>query len=216
MTERATRILSLQRDHVTETVAGISLRRYLVDSIDGDGYLVLEDLASGEVEDEPYVALDTPGGYAAGDEVYVAEVMGRGGLGSSTRIVVGKPGGGTSGRIEMADTDAVGGNNTTTNFATVKTLSVPLPAGMWSIVAVGSLLMSHSVNQAAWRIVIDGNAATEHALSMVTEERFEAAHDRSGIAGGRTVDVTLQARSVTAGTTTWRNPSLRVTAMRTG
>jgi hypothetical protein len=49
----------------------------------------------------------------------------------------------------------------------------------------------------------------------VTEERFGVAHAVEDIAGGRTINVRVQFRSNTAGTTSARNPSVQAIAVRT-
>jgi hypothetical protein len=74
--------------------------------------------------------------------------------------------------------------------------------------------MSHSVNQASFRLEIDGQFSNTHTLSMVTEERFGAAFSRSGVAGGRTINVRVQFQSFTTGTTSARNPMISAVAVR--
>ena len=128
MTDKALQFWSQQRTMVHESVASGSLRRYIVDSVEDDtGYLILEDIASGETHDEPYLALDTPGGYGPGDYVFVAEVMARGVDGGSTRIVIGKPGNGASGRVFIADSQATADTPSTASVTTyAEAITVPV------------------------------------------------------------------------------------------
>ena len=208
---------ALHRANVQSSVASGSLRRMIVDSVEPDGKVVVREVGTGDVHDEPYLALASPSPYVAGDYVIVGEVMGRGLDTGSTRVVLGKAGINSASVISVADSQATSSTPTTSSTATYAdaiTVTVALPAGTWAVAAEGSLLMSHNVSQASWRIEIDGNASSPHTLSMVTEERFAAAHRVASVTGGRTIAVKVQFRSFTAGTTSARNPMLSVTAVR--
>lgn len=219
MSEHGTRLFGLINDRVSTMVAGVSLRRYRVAGIEPDGTLALEDLATGEVDGESYFALDSPTPYEVGNYVMVGEVIGRGSNASSTRVVIGKRGANSPpvvSEVKSQSTADTASTASVTTYANAMTLAVVLPSGTWAVMASGSVLLSHSVNQGSWRIEIDGDAPSPETLSMVTEERFAASHKLAGVAGNRTIQVRVQYRSSTAGTTSARNPSLTVTAIRTG
>jgi hypothetical protein len=209
----------LHNRNVRSSVASGSLRRMVVDAVEADGTVIVREVGTNDVHDEPYQALASPSPYAAGDYVIVGEVMGRGPESSSTRIVIGKAGVNSPSTISDAKSQATSDTPTTTNippaaFVNAITLPLVLPAGTWTVSAQGSVLMSHSVNQASFRLEIDGQFSNTHTLSMVTEERFSAAFSRSGVTGGRTINVRVQFQSFTAGTTSARNPMISAVAVR--
>jgi hypothetical protein len=214
---RAAAFWSLTRDTVRSSVANGSLRRMVVDSVEPDGTLVVREVGTNTVHDEPYQALASPSPYQAGDYVIVGEVMGRGSDSGTTRIVVGKAGINSASTVGDSKSQATSDTPSTadvTNFVNVITLALTLPGGTWAVNAQGSVLMSHNVNQASFRVEIDGTFGNTHTLSMVTEERFAAAHSVASVSGGRTINVRMQVRSFTAGTTSSRNPVITVTAVR--
>lgn len=218
MTDHIDQLLVLTRDHIRARVADGSLRRMIVNSIEPDGSLVLREVGTGTIHEEPYRALAGPSSYLVDDYVLVGEVMGRGSATGVTRVVLGKFGNNSPQTITDAASASTSTTPSTSNVTTYQdalTLSLALPAGTWTVTAHGGLALSHSVNQANWRIEIDGNAPTGHTLSLVTEQQVMAAHRRTGVAGGRTIAIKVQMKSLTAGTTTARNPHVMVTAVRT-
>ena len=219
MTDHATRFWSMQRDHVRTSVANGSLRRMIVNSIEPDGTLVLREVGTNVVHDEPYLALASLSPYAVNDYVIVGEVMGRGEGSGVTRVVIGKPTNNSPLVISDGSSDSLATTPSTadvTNYANAITFNLALPAGTWTITAHGDLLLAHNVNRANWRLEIDGNASTAHTASLVTEKRVAAHHTRSNVTGDRTVAIRLAFKSLDAGTASARNPSISVTAVRTG
>jgi hypothetical protein len=219
MTDHAVKLMTLQKETMQAGIANGSLRRMVVNSVETDGTLTLREVGTDVVHDEPYLALASPSPYAAEDYVIVGEVMGRGSRGSSTRVVIGKPTNNSPVTLADAKSQATADTPNTSSISTYAdavVLSLVLAAGTWSVTAHGGLLLSHNVSQASWRIEIDGNAPSAHTLALVTEQKVNAAHSVTGIAGGRTITVKVQYRSFTAGTSTARNPSVMVTAIRTG
>jgi hypothetical protein len=218
MTDHATRAWALQRDTVYRSVAAGSLRRMIINSVEGDGTFQVREVGTGTVHDEPYIALDSTTGFAVDQYVIVGEIMGRGTEVGSTRVILGRVGAGSVGVIEEANSQSGSDTPSTssvTTFANAMTLPVALPAGTWSITASCDLLLSHNVNRGNWRVEIDGVGSTQHTLSMVTEERFAVGHKRTGLAGNRTINVNLQFKSFDAGTISARNPRIEVKAVRT-
>jgi hypothetical protein len=216
---RAAEFWNLHRANVRGSVGDASLRRMVVDSVEPDGTLVVREVGTNTVHDEPYLAIASPSPYQAGDYVIVGELIGRGAESGSTRVVLGKAGINSPSTISDAKSQATSDTVTTTNippaaFVNAITLPLVLPAGTWTVSAQGSVLMSHSVNQASFRLEIDGQFSNTHTLSMVTEERFGAAFSRTGIAGGRTINVRVQFQSFNAGTTSARNPMVSAVAVR--
>lgn len=217
MTDRATQFWSLHRDNVHSNVANSSLRRMIVDSVESDGKIVVREVGLNKVHDEPYLALASPSPYQAGDYVIVGEIMARGLVAGSTRVVIGKEGINSPSTISDAksqDASSTASTASVTTFANAITLGLVLPVGLWTVSAEGSVLLSHNVNQGSVRLEIDGNFSNTHTFPMVTENRFAAAFSVSGISGGRTINVRVQFRSFTAGTTTARNPMISATAVR--
>lgn len=210
---------ALHRANVQSSVANGSLRRMVVDSIEPDGKVIVREVGTNDIHDEPYLALASPSPYVAGDYVIVGEVLGRGPDSGSTRVVLGKAGINSPSTISDAKSQATSDTASTTNvppapFVSAITLALALPAGTWTVSAAGSVLLSHSVDRASFRLEIDGQVSNTHTLSMVTEERFGAAFSRSGIAGNRTINVRVMFQSFTAGTTSARNPMISATAVR--
>lgn len=219
MKQIATDLLASLYGDMNEDVANGSLKRYVVSSVDATtGNLFLAEVGSGDVHDEPYIALDNVTGYAAGDYVIVGEMIGRGADGSATRVVLGKRGANSPAVVMDAASQATAtpdaSTASTTTFGTAITLPLVLPAGTWAVKASGSILLSHNVSQGSWRIEIDGQFSNTHTLAMVTEQRFSAALAVANVAGGRTINVRMQYRSFTAGTTTARNPTVEAVATR--
>lgn len=218
MTDKATQFWSTLGSHVRTNVAGGSLRRMQVDSVEPDGMVVVKEVGINTVHDEPYLALASPSPYQAGDYVIVGTILGLGPDGTgSTRVVLGKAGINSPSTISDAKSQATADTASTANvttFANAITLGLVLPAGLWTVSAQGSVLLSHNVNQGSWRLEIDGNFSNTHTLAMVTENRFAAAFSVPDISGGRTINVRVQFRSFTAGTTTARNPVVSATAVR--
>jgi hypothetical protein len=218
VSDHAARLWALHRDNVKANVAAGSLRRMVVNAIEADGTIQVREVGTNVVHDEPYVALDGTTGFAIGQYVIVGEVMGRGPESGSTRIVLGRVGAGSAAMLVDAASQATADTTSTasvTTFANAITLTLTLGTGTWTVKASGSVLLSHNVNQGSWRMEIDGDFSNTHTLSMVTEERFGAAHRVAGISGGRTINVRVQYRSNTAGTTSARNPMVEATAVRT-
>jgi hypothetical protein len=218
VTDHATRAWALQRDTVYRSVAAGSLRRMIINSVEGDGTFQVREVGTGTVHDEPYIALDSTTGFAVDQYVIVGEIMGRGTEVGSTRVILGRIGAGSVGVIEDAKSQqdsSTASTSSVTTFANAITLALALPAGTWTVTADGSVLLSHNVNRGNWRVEIDGNASTQHTLPMVTEERFAATHRRTGLAGNRTININLQFKSFDAGTISARNPLITVKAVRT-
>jgi hypothetical protein len=220
MSDRFTpsQFLGLIRDGVQERVADGSLRRYVVSAIDVDGDVFVSEVGTGEAHDASYAVLDIAVPVAVGDYVIVGEIMGRGAEGSATRMVLGKRGANSPAVVTDAfnqQASSTPSTSSVTTFANAITLALVLPVGTWTVSAQGSVLLSHNVNEGSFRMEIDGDFSTTHSLPMVTEERFGVAHAVEDIAGGRTINVRVQFRSNTAGTTSARNPSVQAIAVRT-
>jgi hypothetical protein len=218
MTELAVNLASLMRDHVSRQVANGSLRRMQVVSVEDGGTLVCREVGTNTVHDEEYIAPAASGPHSPDDYVIVGEIIGRGTNRSSTRVVLANLSNLGQSTIASTKSQATSDTASTSNVSTYQdalTISLVLPAGTWTINAHGGLLLSHNVNQASWRLQIDGDAPTGHTLGLVTEQRVTAAHTLTNVSGGRTITVKVQFRSNTAGTSTARNPSLDVTAVRT-
>lgn len=219
MTDHATRALAMHRDHVRNSVANGSLRRMIVNSIEPDGTLVLREVGTGTVHDEAYLALASPSPYAVNDYVIMGEVMGRGEGSGTTRVVLGKATNNSPVVISDAASQSTSDTANTasvTTFANAITLNLALPAGTWTVKARGDVMLAHNVNRANVRIEIDGTFSTQHTLALVTEARVVATHTRSGLAGDRTIAIRVLFKSFDAGTASARNPSIEVTAVRTG
>jgi hypothetical protein len=218
MTDHAQKLWALHRDNVVRNVADGSLRRMVVNAVEPDGTIQVREVGTNVVHDEPYKALDSTTGFAVGEYVIVGEVMGRGSELSRTRVVLGRMGASSAAVIEdVASNQAatVGNTSSVVSFVNAISLSMALPAGTWTVTASGDVLLSHNSNRGNIRVEIDGNAPAEHTQTMVTEQRFAAAHKRVGLTGDRTITVNLQYKSFDAGTTTARNPRIEVKAVRT-
>jgi hypothetical protein len=218
VTDHATRAWALQRDTVYRSVASGSLRRMIIHAVEGDGTFQVREVGTDTVHDEPYIALDSTTGFDVDQYVIVGEIMGRGTEVGSTRVILGRIGAGSVGVIEDADSQTSADNTTNasvTTFVNAMTIALPLPAGTWNVTGSGDLLLSHNVNRGHYRMEIDGVSVSDHASSMVTEERFAVAGRRVGLAGDRTINNNLQYKSFDAGTTSCRNPRIEVKAVRT-
>lgn len=106
----------------------------------------------------------------------------------------------------------------TTVFSDAMTTAVTLPAGTWTIYALGGLAAKHSANGRIRLAVAvngtDGTARTPYASSTVFGLKVDD-HIETGVAGGGSINVVVRFRSVDAGTTTVENPFVIVIARRT-
>lgn len=110
--------------------------------------------------------------------------------------------------------------STTNLLTTVSLLSLTytLPDGKWDVRAKGSTGATHSSNgSSAVSIEIDSNEGTVRTYTTMPSSggtRMVASHNVDDVVGGRDITVRVRGRSETSGTTSFRNPELRVTAKR--
>jgi hypothetical protein len=106
----------------------------------------------------------------------------------------------------------------TTTFATAQTLNLALPAGTWTVYALGGAMLQHSGGGSSnLQTVIDGNAGTARTLVMSSSAWTTTLddHTRASVAGGRTITIEIQFKSSATGTTSSRNPFVIAIAQRT-
>jgi hypothetical protein len=111
---------------------------------------------------------------------------------------------------------------TSTSLVDAINLNIPgLPAGTYSVVVTGSVALSHSTGgtvQVACKA--DGTTGTTHSMAVPTTSpattRIAANHTFTGITlnGSEDLTTSFQYSSVTAGTTTGRNPQMTVFVRR--
>lgn len=117
-------------------------------------------------------------------------------------------------------TNATPDTNTTSvaDYSTAFSMSVALPAGTWTVGAVGVVGAKHSAGNAVnIAVSIDGTDGTGRTPNCPAAEFRTVGDDgeKTGIAGGGSITVAIKFRSSSAGTTTVNHPILWVTATRT-
>lgn len=123
--------------------------------------------------------------------------------------------------VLTATPNAVTGSHASTStFQTTITETFDLPEGEWELKALASSLFSHSTaGSMDCQLTIDGTAGTvltQQVTSTAPGTRIYRQGTKSNVDGPASITVTFAYRSNTAGTTAADNPSLTVTAKRTG
>lgn len=217
MTPNPSDLAALLKRSADVNLAAATPSRMIVDSVDADGLVLVKSVRAGAVAEGPYERLARAGTLQPGDAVLVQPVVGTNGRG--TMVVVDKLGPPSAGPSTVVATGSQSVADTTSTTDTVAyqtaiTVNIALGEGTWSIGAVGGLLIRHSVGSANWLVEIDGNAGTARSLFITTEMQMVDDHNRSGVAGDRTVAVKVRYRGSDPGTTSARNPWAMVVATR--
>lgn len=109
------------------------------------------------------------------------------------------------------------GNTTSTGWQTAMTVTETLPAGTWSLYAVGGQQLRHSASQSIGiRLVIGSNAGSEISQTYYADAYAQGicTNEAGGLSGS--VTITLQYRCVSAGTSTSKQPWVFIGGVRTG
>lgn len=133
--------------------------------------------------------------------------------------------------IELADADSpiydtesqassdTASTSSTVGLSVAIQISLPLPPGTWDVWADGSVSLINAASATARVAVgIDGNDGDIHVtppLSTTIYTACTASHKRTGLAGDRTILVSMKFRSGTSNLTSAANPQLTVFAKRT-
>lgn len=230
----ATAFAVLLRDHMKAAVTDVAARRMVVDSLDS-GMVVVRDIGTGDVYDEPYARLAGTA-LAPDDECLVLEIPGIGENAGTTRVVLGRlqrsapdviefeaP---ISGQIQIAGGDAEGGEvaSSSSTSTWVTALTVPwtdLPNGTYRVVTDGSLLAAHSATGNV-DLRVSAGASPGGGVSLQVETTVPArtriavasVFSSLNVSGGSGVTLTLQYKPSSAGTAYVRNPVLRAWAVQ--
>lgn len=106
----------------------------------------------------------------------------------------------------------------TTVFSTAMTMSMTLPAGTWTVYALGWLGVRHSASGAVrFAVSVDDTEGTARTPDGPSSG-FRTIEDDAtiaGVSGGRSIDIDLLFRSQDTGTTTVNNPAAIAIAKRT-
>ena len=212
-------LAALVRDAQHRGLAGATPSRMVVDSVDSAGLVLVKSVRSGAIAEGPYQQLAHVGALSPGDMVQLTPEVGT--TGAMTYVVSGRYGGGAAGAsttvvtaVGSANTAAVESVTSQTDYATALAVDLVLPAGTWTVAAVGGLAIRHSAGSANWRIEIDGIGGTGRSLYVATEMQMVDDAIATGVTGGRTVLIRVQYKSSDPGTAYARNPWVMATASR--
>jgi uncharacterized Zn ribbon protein len=118
---------------------------------------------------------------------------------------------------DSASAASTASTTSTTVYATALSTNITLPAGTWTVNAIGGLLCTHSASGTVnVQTVIAGDAGTARAISGVSSSSPNMVVDNA-VKGGQSGTITclIQYKSSTAGTTAAKNPWITIIAERT-
>jgi hypothetical protein len=207
-------------DAIRDIAASTAPRLLYVSSV-ASGLVVLKE-ADGTIISESiaYIGTIPP---QVGDSVVRIAIPGRGDKHAKGSYVAVGPINRVSGavgiieRTASATNSATASTSSTSTYSVAITLSITLPPGTWEISAHGTIALIHSASgKADVEITIDGTAVSRQTpnLSSSVYGRFGSAQRLTGIAGNRTITITVEFKSFGTGTTTCAQPIISARAMR--
>lgn len=121
--------------------------------------------------------------------------------------------------VVSASAAVVATTTATATYQNAYTLTITLPAGTWTVNALGWLSVMHSAtaNANLW-ITINGSTVVgaRNTPTNATTYQVGMCHQQvTGITGGGTIDIVLQYKGSAAGTTSATNPALMLNLQRT-